>query len=301
LHPQSIINFDLYLKIDRNYILFRHRNLRIDLADIQRLLENSTETLYIHNNDRKNYRSYLEANIDSVLKASDVPVARKAEVLYESAINVVEDVFENPRSGEVSQRSKQMVGNTVDFILSGPQAFVSLLKIREHDFYTFTHSVNVCTFLVALAQNLGIADPAQLRAIGEGGLLHDLGKSKISATIINKRGPLTNSEWEVMKQHPAYGVEIAKAAHHVSDTALTIIGQHHEKLSGKGYPQALSGRELSVYARMASIVDVYDAVTTSRSYSVARSPLEGAQILLSRREDYDEQILRRFIKMIAVK
>jgi len=96
-------------------------------------------------------------------------------------------------------------------------------------------------------------------------------------------------------------VEIARAAHRVSDTALTIIGQHHEKLSGKGYPQALSGRELSVYARMASIVDVYDAVTTSRSYSVARSPLEGAQILLSRREDYDEQILRRFIKMIAVK
>ncbi len=301
LLPGAIIPFDLYLKIERNYVLFRHRDLPVPTEDLKRLLETSTDTVYIHNNDKKNFRAYLETNIDGVLQDDAVPVQRKAEVLYESAIHVVEDVFDNPRSGEVIQRSKQLIGHTVDFILSGPQAFVSLLKIREHDFYTFTHSVNVCTFLVSLAQNLGITDPDLLRSIGEGGLLHDLGKSRISATLINKRGPLTSSEWEEMKRHPAYGVEIAREAHHVSDTALTVIGQHHEKVSGKGYPGALAGKDLSVYARMASIVDVYDAVTTSRSYSVARTPMEGAQILLSKREDYDEQILRRFIQMIAVK
>lgn len=301
LTPHSILNFDMYLRADKRFVLYRNRHIIITIDDIHRLSENGVEFIYIHNNDRKNFRDYMERNIENILKADDVSVAKKAEALYESAINVVEDVFANPRSGETIQRSKQMISHAVDFILTGPGAFVNLLKIRAHDFYTFTHSVNVCTFLVSLAQTLGETDRSVLNDVGEGGMLHDLGKSRVPSEIINKNGPLNKAEWEVMRQHPQFGVEIARETRTTSDVALVIIGQHHEKLHGGGYPSGLKGDELSLYARMSTIVDVYDAITTSRSYSAARTPMEAAQFLLEKSTEFDERILRQFIQMLAVK
>ncbi len=296
----SMLNFDLYIKNDKNFILYKNRNLVLKFDELQRLYDKNLENFYIHNKDTKNFRSYLETNIGEMLESENIPVQKKAEVLFESAVNVVEDIFNNPRSGESIQRSKEMVGHTVNFIVSAPNAFVNLMKIRRYDYYTFTHSVNVCTFLVSLAQKFNITDKQTLKEIGEGGLLHDLGKSMISSAIINKNGKLTKAEFDEIKNHPAYGVKIAKETRDITDVSLSIIGQHHEKVTGRGYPKGLQSSELNVYAKMASIVDVYDAITTNRSYSSAKSPMEAAQFLLSIKEEFDSKILMTFIKMLAV-
>jgi putative nucleotidyltransferase with HDIG domain len=301
INPNSIIRFDLYIKVNNKFILYKHRNFKIPPDDLNRLLDSSVETVYVHKNDKKNYRNYLEDNLESLLKSEDVPILRKAEALHESAINVIQDVFDNPRSGESIKRSKEIIGHTVDFILAAPQSFVNLLKIRKHDYYTYTHSVNVCTFLVSLSQEIGIQDRKVLNAIGEGGLLHDLGKSKIPSSIINKPGKLLKAEWEFMQKHPVIGMEIAKETREISEVSLIIIGQHHERPTGMGYPGGLQKGELNVYAKMASIVDVYDAITTNRSYSRARTPMEAAQFLLQNKQDFDEKLLKTFIKMLAVK
>ncbi len=297
----SLINFDIYLKQDKRFVLYKNRNLVLSHDEVQNLYTKNIQNFYIHNKDTKNFRTYLETNIDEMLKSQSIPVEKKAEVLFESAVNVVEDVFNNPRSGETIKRSKEMVGHTVNFIVSAPEAFVNLLKIRRYDYYTFTHSVNVCTFLVSLAQKHGIHDPKTLKEIGEGGLLHDLGKSQISSKIINKNGKLTKGEFDEIKKHPALGVKIAKETRDISNVSLAIIGQHHEKVTGRGYPLGLDEKKLSIYSKMASIVDVYDALTTNRSYSRARTPMEAAQILISEREEFDKDILNSFIKMLAVK
>ncbi len=300
LQINKIITFDLYLNVDDKYILYKNRDIRISADDLQRLIDHDKTVLYIHNNDKKNFRIYMENSLESILKSDLVPMGKKAEILYESAINVVEDVFANPRSGEIIQRSRQLINHSVDFILSDAKAYVNLLKIRRHDYYTFTHSVNVCTFLVSLAQNLGIDDKKTLLEIGEGGLLHDLGKSQIPSSIINKQGQLTSSEWHIMRQHPQLGLQLAKDTREMAQISLIIIGQHHERCSGKGYPDGLKGSELNLYANMASIVDVYDAITTNRSYSQAKTPVDAAKFLLSVREDFDESILKRFISALAV-
>lgn len=104
-----------------------------------------------------------------------------------------------------------------------------------------------------------------------------------------------------MKQHPVFGIKIAKETRDISDISLTIIGQHHEKVSGKGYPGGLKGSELNTFAMMSSIVDVYDAITTNRSYSKARTPMEGAKFLLEHKEEFNEPILKKFINMLVVK
>jgi len=301
LYPNSYLYFDIYLKTGGTIVLYKNRQLKILSDDIKGLVENTVEFVYIHNKDKKNYRQYLEDNIENILVAQDVPIMKKAEALHESAVNVIEDIFSNPRSGESIQRSKKIIGVTVDFIIGAPTAFVNLLKIRKHDYYTYTHSVNVCTFLVSLANEIGIHDPEVLNQIGEGGLLHDLGKSKIPSSIINKPGKLVKAEWEIMQKHPVYGVEIARDTRKISDISITIIEQHHEKINGNGYPYGLDGSELNIYACMASIVDVYDALTTNRAYSPARTPVQAAQILLENKEEFNPKLLVQFLKMLAVK
>lgn len=301
ISPESVPTFNLYLQVNGRFVLYRNKNLVISSMDIARLIETGNEVLFVHNNERKKYREYLESGLPQTMESPSVPVKRKAEVLYEAAVNVISDVFADPRSEIVVKRSKEIVRQTVDFILNTNDALQNLLLIREHDFYTFTHSVNVCTFLVALAKEKGIHDQKVLREIGEGGLLHDLGKSMVPAEIINKHGPLNKSEWEIMKNHPEYGCKICRESRQISDLSLCIISQHHEKLNGTGYPEGKADSELSVFARMVSIVDVYDAVTTNRSYQRAHSPLEAAKILLSKKEELDEQLLKTFIKMIGKK
>ena len=299
--PDSIVNFNLYIKVKDNLVLYRDQNIMITANDIENLKANGVKFLYIKKEDRKKYRVYLEKNLDGILKNPEVDVSVKATYLYEAAVNVVEDIFEHPKRGEVVKRSKAVVNHTVDFILSGPDAFVNLLQIRAHDYYTFTHSVNVCTFAVALGNKIAAFDDKTLRELGVGALLHDLGKSMVDSKIINKPGKLTPAEWEEMKKHPEYGVMLAKESGLVSEQSMLIIGQHHEKYNGTGYPKGLKGRQISLFGRIGTIVDVFDAITTTRSYSKAKEPIEAAKFMLEHREGFDEKLLYAFIELITVK
>jgi HD-GYP domain-containing protein (c-di-GMP phosphodiesterase class II) len=137
--------------------------------------------------------------------------------------------------------------------------------------------------------------------VGEGGLLHDLGKSRIPADLLNKHGALDSREWNQIKRHPAEGVEIAEENGEHNEITLTIIGQHHERLSGSGYPRRLTAAQLGQFARMASIADVYDAITTNRPYAKMQTPIEAVRIIQSQPQDLDQEILSHFIRLLAVK
>lgn len=299
--PDSLVNFNLYIKVKNRLVLYRDQNIVITGKDIENLKANGVENLYIKKEDRKKYREYLEKNLEGILKNPEVDLSVKATYLYESAVNVVEDIFKHPKRGEIIKRSKKVVNHTVDFILSGPDAFVNLLQIRAHDYYTFTHSVNVCTFAIALANKISAFDDKTLRELGVGALLHDLGKSMVDPKIINKPSKLTPAEWEEMKKHPEYGVMLAKESGLVSEQSMLIIGQHHEKYNGTGYPKGLKGKQISLFGRIGTIVDVFDAITTTRSYSKAKEPIEAAKFMLEHKEGFDEKLLFSFIELITVK
>ncbi len=289
------------IKVKNRLVLYRDQNIVITGKDIENLKANGVENLYIKKEDRKKYREYLEKNLEGILKNPEVDLSVKATYLYESAVNVVEDIFKHPKRGEIIKRSKKVVNHTVDFILSGPDAFVNLLQIRAHDYYTFTHSVNVCTFAIALANKISAFDDKTLRELGVGALLHDLGKSMVDPKIINKPSKLTPAEWEEMKKHPEYGVMLAKESGLVSEQSMLIIGQHHEKYNGTGYPKGLKGKQISLFGRIGTIVDVFDAITTTRSYSKAKEPIEAAKFMLEHKEGFDEKLLFSFIELITVK
>src|SRR5262249_4809572 len=145
----------------------------------KRLAENQIHTLYIGQNDQQSYGSYVEENLDNLTRDPAVPSEKKAAFIYSVSLGILQDAFENPRAGDIVPRIEELTVNTVEYILKGNDSVQNLIKIMSTDYYTFTHSMNVCVFTIALASNLGVKPQHELNDLATGALLHDIGKSEI--------------------------------------------------------------------------------------------------------------------------
>ena len=244
------------------------------------------------------YHAYL----DSLMSAGDI-VGRERDKVKSIAIKensklVLKDLLDNPRSGEKIKESMVLVNTMVDNILENKGAVYDLLSLRTYDYYTYTHSVNVAVLSVGLGMAIGLGKE-EIRKLGIGAMLHDVGKSSIPSTIINKTGRLDDAEYGIIKTHVSEGENILRTNKDIPKESFIAVSQHHERLSGKGYPYNKAGREIHPFGRITSIVDCYDALTTTRSYQAARTPFFALSILTKEAGDYDTEILKEFIKMLG--
>jgi putative nucleotidyltransferase with HDIG domain len=155
--------------------------------------------------------------------------------------------------------------------ITEPHALFALSMLKDYDNYTFTHSVNVSVISLAVGRACAV-DEEQLRTLGLGGLLHDLGKLRIDVKIITKPGRLTDSEFDEIKQHPRFGADIVAKMEGVTQDVMDIVIGHHLRYDRTGYPADTAGRPVSPLIDMAAIADAYDAMTTLRSYQRPFTP-----------------------------
>ena len=132
-----------------------------------------------------------------------------------------------------------------------------------------------------------------------GALLHDVGKSKISERILNKRTSLSPMEFELMKKHPRWGVEILSGTDLITPGAYYPVLQHHERGSGNGYPNGLKLDEMHEYSRIVAVVDTFDAMTTERVYQRAMETFPALKTMFSLPEDYDQAMLKAFAELMG--
>jgi putative nucleotidyltransferase with HDIG domain len=193
-----------------------------------------------------------------------------------------------------------IVENITDSIFRNKDAFISLSRIKNKDEYTFQHSVSVCALLVAFTRAQEYERSVILEA-GIGGLLHDVGKMKVPDAILNKPGPLTDAEFLDMKSHAAIGRELLRQTPGVPEVAIMITGQHHERYDGTGYPDKLKKDEISSLGQMASIVDVYDALTSNRVYHKGMEPTAALKKLFEwSKFHFNAGLVERFICLIGI-
>lgn len=234
-------------------------------------------------------------------RASDPERRQMARTVYVQSARVARDLLSGARLGRAVnvRRVKRAIQSIVDQVLNNEAALLGMTTLREFDEYTFTHSVNVCILSVVLGQRLGLAKQ-QLYELGLCGLLHDIGKMRLSAGLINKTDRLTPEEWEEMRLHPREGLLALFAMHGFHEPpyrAMLAAYEHHMKVDQTGYPKVHRQRTVGVYSRIISVVDCFDAVTSVRSYR--SRPWSADEALRNMRDEsgwgLDRLLVRAFI------
>lgn len=213
--------------------------------------------------------------------------ATPARAAYQRAVGAVRGLFADLQRGRTVRlrRVKRAVREIVDRVLEDDTSILALTALRDYDEYLYTHSVNVCILSILIGHTCGL-ERDQLVDLGLGGLAHDIGKTRIDRAIVGKAGPLTDTEWQEMKEHPRDGVLAlfrARGFAQVPYAQMLIAYEHHMKTDLSGYPPVRRPRSQGFFSRIVQVADTFDAMTSSRSYRF--EPMPADQVLAAMRDD----------------
>ena len=223
---------------------------------------------------------------------------RKSQLVYHHSRELMEHLLEAPTAENI-QAGKEAIRSVSDLVLADEETAAALLQITSHDFYTYTHSVNVGIRALMLAKAMfGHSDGHDMHELAAGFFLHDLGKVKVDPAIINKPARLTETEMRRMRIHPYQGYKILKEAEAMSEECRIIVMEHHELFDGSGYPKRIGGDQIHIYGRICAIADVFDALTAERSYKKAMTPFDALTLMRDKMPyHFDKQLFSRFVTL----
>ncbi len=229
-------------------------------------------------------------------KTSIIPLS-KEEVVTETE-KALHDITLKKNIKASALREK--VANLIKEILKAHTLAIFVAELQSYDRYTLDHSFNVAVLSIITGLSYGFSND-ELVELGIGALLHDVGKIFVSKEILTKKGKLTPSEWEEIKEHPTYGYKLLARNMDISEAALKVVKEHHERINGTGYPHGLRGESLSPYGKIAMISDAFDAMTSNRVYKKGVTPYEAIKVVKAMRGLlFDNEITEAFLtNMVA--
>lgn len=262
---ESTLEMDIYLIIGNAVqpTLYRRSGLPFKSEDRERLIEQGIEFVYIPVAQHEAFNRSIQLRLNALFADESLTAAARRKLVADVCTKLIDDVMQS--SSPESMGSLSTVSHALVSLTSGNvDGMATLLEMSGHDFYTTTHMMNVGIGCALLAQRVGKADLIEQMMFA--GFVHDIGKREIEPAILNKEGKLTDAEFDAIKRHPAAGVAILRKRKDIHPTALEATRDHHERLDGKGYPRGISDAEIGRPARICSVVDVYDALTSARPY-----------------------------------
>lgn len=240
--------------------------------------------------------------------------------LRQKAIKAIKDSFDSiarfyvpgeqknckPQPGDASKQKYECIDNLslvvndiIDEVLSKKNCLINLVDIKSMDNYTYEHSVNVIVLSLLIGMELNYTKE-RLHDLAMGAMLHDMGKVFVPKEVLLKNGKLTESEFNIIKEHPARGYEYLKDDFGISAMSRIIILQHHERMDGTGYPEGLTGERIHDYSKIVSISDVYDALTSDRPYRMGLPPNEAVEYIMGAVDRYfDLEMVNAFLRRIV--
>lgn len=290
-----------------------------DEGDLRRIVDSGIQHVYIDTDKGIDDRDAVAADEvkqaveQEIIAALAVPETQhvrttvheelaRARKVHEQAHKVVRTMMSDVRLGKAVslEDAEPVVEAITGSVLRNSGALLGLIGIKNKDDYTFLHSVSVCTLMIAFGRSLGL-EGDELRQGGIGGLLHDIGKMKVPDEVLNKPGRLTDAEFDLIRQHPGDGHAVLVNTPGIGPIPLDITRHHHERLDGKGYPDRLAGDQISAMARMAAIVDVYDAITADRCYHKGMPAAEALRKMWEWSADhFDQKLLQAFMRCVGI-
>lgn len=236
--------------------------------------------IFIRKEELPAFSRYMKESLKTI---SDESIDRKekSQIVYSAATLSISELFNNAESKAMIEDSKTLASVMLNDLMKDDAVFLSMLEVLSHDYYTYSHCVNVSIYSIAIGRKLGLKDD-EMEDLASGSILHDIGKARIDLKILNKQGKLTEDEFEIMKTHPSEGVLILENLGERNQNILDSVNFHHEKIDGSGYPKKLKDEKIPLIAQIVTIADIFDALTTRRSYKDALSSFEALRLMKSR-------------------
>lgn len=251
-----------------------------------------------HCDDRSRSGSVASEPVSSYGNLSHHEVLRARKVLT-STKPIMGKMFSDARLGKAVEFND--AAKAVDQIIStldeNPIALIEVTRLRSKDENSFLHSIGVSTLMIHFGRWLGY-DQMAIKLLGVSGLVHDIGKMALPSSLLQKAGDLTDDELAKVRTHPSEGHALLARHGTMPNVVMEICLNHHERLDGTGYPRGIAQDDISKAVRIASICDVYDAMTTIRPYKRAWSPTEAFSSMFRSEGQFDRRLLWQFIQCL---
>jgi HD-GYP domain-containing protein (c-di-GMP phosphodiesterase class II) len=227
---------------------------------------------------------------------------QEAEAIYDNSIEYVKnfiDDLKSTRKIDIS-RAEEHINSIIEHVSDNIDTLLFVSKLKTYDKYTYTHNLNVSIFSIAFASALGLGQE-NIKILGLSGLFHDIGKLLIDQSILNKPGKLSPHEFEEIKKHPALGYDMLCSDHKILKEVCMATLEHHEKYAGGGYPRDLNASQISKQALLISMVDVFDALTSDRTYKNKIHLHKALSIIFNLKgASFNPSLVDRFIKFLGI-
>jgi len=300
LVDNSTTDFDLFLNVENHFILYSGLDYRWSRHELTELLRAGHAEFFIRKGDLAKAHMY-ETIVKIPMIEKNLPPPERIQSLTQVGAKFIQCLYEGDLTPTCIRKAETIATTMVECIQEDRSCIKYLSGLADHDYYTYFHSIRVSSYAVAIAVEMGLSDTSMLQAIALGGIFHDIGKKDVPITVINKSGPLTDAEWKMMRHHPTQGHSL------VSETILAhvpreIILHHHEKRNGAGYPHGLDEKSLLMEVQIATIADIFDALTSSRTYQQSRSRYEALDFMKHRllKDDLSPEAFKGLIMCLAI-
>ena len=251
--------------------------------------------------DASEIEEFRSRRLKNILENAEIDNSRKARIAYDTSVSSIRTMFSRCNADTI-HNVEENAGLIVHSLLEDSNIVTDLLAVEGHDHYTFKHSVNVGFYATSLAVTL-LKDKLTQQDIvklSQGFFLHDLGMTRIEREVLNKTTPLTRQEQLAIRNHPALGYAMLEESGHLSPEAATIVMNHHERTDGSGYPNSRKGDEIPLYAKICTIADVFESLTSDRPYRKGRTPFQALKIMRSEMgREFDEDFFKAFVLLFA--
>jgi HD-GYP domain-containing protein (c-di-GMP phosphodiesterase class II) len=226
---------------------------------------------------------------------------QKAAKIIQSSRREIMSMFKDLRMGKMIEAGSVMplVEEISASVTRNTHALISLVRLKTADDYTYMHSIAVCALMTSLAKELNLSEE-EVKQAGLAGLMHDMGKAEVPLQILKKPGSLTDHEFDIVRQHPQMGHDMLVRANITDPVTLDVCLHHHEKIDGSGYPGKLAGDNISIFAKMGAICDVYDAITSMRAYKSGWEPGIALKRMASWEGHFDTAVFKAFVKSLGI-
>ncbi|MEZ5359503.1 MAG: HD domain-containing phosphohydrolase [Candidatus Zixiibacteriota bacterium] len=299
LFVRKHLEFDLYQEIGGKPQLFKSKNFPLMKLDLKSLERRGCEVLYIAAAHKGTFIDVLSENLTNVLGDKTISISNKFTVLSQLSEAVLFDVFQTPTSRDVINRAVRQCEHHVTFASDGPEAQKALAGSKSGSPFPIAHALAVSNYSILLGFRCGIESSEDLRSLGVGALLHEVGKTIIDPNYYMRPGkqtPITNTR---LRNYPKIGRDMMSKTGVVPSSALKPIVEHQERLDGSGYPSQLSGKQISTTSRIVAICDAYDEAVHLPNNGEGISPFKVLRRMRFDTGKFDDGILVEFIKMLG--